>query len=129
MFLGKLEEENQGFANNFSVIFCDFSSPLKISHYFISSYLDILMLLNQKSSSSKFTEAMRQLSLDLDTGKDFQSYLISPIQRCPRYILFLKELKKYTPKCHPDYELINLAFKKYQKFHQSLTEKFRGLKS
>jgi vesicle coat complex subunit len=35
------------------------------------------MILNQKSSRSRINEAMHQLVVDLYSGNDFQSYLIS----------------------------------------------------
>ena len=40
-------------------------------------------------------EEYRELSIS--------SFLITPIQRLPRYILLMKEIVKYTPLSHPDY--------------------------
>ena len=33
-----------------------------------------------------------------------------PVQRIPRYVLFVKELNKYTPSFHPDHQWAQLAF-------------------
>jgi len=38
--------------------------------------------------------------------------MIEPIQRLPRYELFLKDLLKNTEEIHPDYENITKAYKK-----------------
>ena len=34
------------------------------------------------------------------------SFLITPVQRLPRYLLFLKDLQKCTDQGHPDYQNI-----------------------
>ena len=35
---------------------------------------------------------------------EIRSFLITPIQRIPRYKLLLDDLKKHTPEKHPDYK-------------------------
>lgn len=45
-------------------------------------------------------------------GRGLMSYLITPVQRLPRYILFIKELVKFTPKMHPESAPLNVAFEK-----------------
>lgn len=42
----------------------------------------------------------------LSSNKDLSSLLILPIQRVPRYVLFLEKLKKLTPTDHPHYHSI-----------------------
>lgn len=32
-----------------------------------------------------------------------------PVQRIPRYLLLLADIKKYTAQTHPDYEFLNFA--------------------
>lgn len=43
------------------------------------------------------------------SGLDLASLLILPVQRLPRYLLLFKELMKYTPESHPEFESINNA--------------------
>ncbi|OHS95597.1 hypothetical protein TRFO_38326 [Tritrichomonas foetus] len=43
-------------------------------------------------------------------GRDLRSYLITPVQRMPRYVLFLRDLIKSTPLSHPDAEFLRVAF-------------------
>jgi hypothetical protein len=42
-------------------------------------------------------------------GDRFESYLITPIQRIPRYEMLLSSAKKYTNKDHPDYDKLSKA--------------------
>merc|ERR1711981_48747 len=43
------------------------------------------------------------------SGLDLASFLILPVQRLPRYLLLFKELIKYTPDSHAEFESINQA--------------------
>ena len=45
-------------------------------------------------------------------GQTVESYLILPVQRVPRYKLLLSELRKRTPKDHPDYAPLEEAIAK-----------------
>jgi hypothetical protein len=42
-------------------------------------------------------------------GGTLESFLITPIQRIPRYVLLLTELLKHTEPSHPDHELLQKA--------------------
>ncbi|KAL7721278.1 Spermatogenesis-associated protein [Entamoeba marina] len=39
------------------------------------------------------------------------AFLITPVQRLPRYKMLLTDLLKYTPACHPDHENVKVALK------------------
>ena len=60
-----------------------------------------------------FDIALNELKEIID-GNDFLSYLITPVQRMPRYLLFFKELIKCTPPTHPDSNLVYYAFEKIE---------------
>ncbi|KAM9983283.1 hypothetical protein ACTFIZ_000183 [Dictyostelium cf. discoideum] len=64
-----------------------------------------------KKSNSNFEELVNTFEIFQDThnGLDLYSYLIMPIQRIVRYILLLKEVIKYTPSTHPDYQMLQNA--------------------
>ena len=51
---------------------------------------------------------------------DLNSYLITVVQRPPRYILLLRELIKVTPQSHPDYRCLQLALSAVEAFIQKL---------
>ncbi len=53
-------------------------------------------------------------------GLALQSFLIMPIQRIPRYILFLEDLKKKTPESHPDSRELANAIEKTRKMADSM---------
>jgi FYVE/RhoGEF/PH domain-containing protein 3 len=40
-----------------------------------------------------------------------QAFLVTPVQRIPRYKLLLEDLYKHTPTDHPDYKSLNEAIK------------------
>jgi hypothetical protein len=44
---------------------------------------------------------------------DFESFLVKPIQRLPKYVLLLKDLLKHTDPSHPDYVNIESASAQY----------------
>src|SRR3989338_4152684 len=55
-------------------------------------FKELLMLLTKKSGEAG--------------GQSLYSYLIMPVQRIPRYILLLQDLKKHTKSEHPDYSFL-----------------------
>ncbi|EGC39000.1 hypothetical protein DICPUDRAFT_27726 [Dictyostelium purpureum] len=61
-----------------------------------------------RKGNSIFDEIVNTFEIfqDSNNGLDLYSYLIMPIQRIPRYLLLLKELIKYTPMNHPDYQML-----------------------
>jgi len=57
-----------------------------------------------------FSKVITQMANDPRTSNhDLHDLLIMPIQRCPRYLLLLQELIKYTPHVHPDYKDLQQA--------------------
>ncbi|XP_057316982.1 uncharacterized protein LOC130657988 isoform X1 [Hydractinia symbiolongicarpus] len=51
---------------------------------------------------------------------DLPSFLLSPVQRLPRYVLLLRELSKYTDEEHPDKYFISEAMKEMEDLISSL---------
>jgi len=54
------------------------------------------------------------------------SLLIMPVQRIPRYVLLLTDLKKKTPAAHPDYKLIKDALDKVSRVATAVNEQMRA---
>lgn len=105
-FLESLKQRGCEFSAIVGDVFLEFSDYFKLSLPYISSYHTIIQILNSKP---------RILTLnDPENGKDLTSYLITPVQRIPRYILYLKELLKKTPTFHPDYIELELASSRIQ---------------
>jgi len=55
-------------------------------------------------SAQKFRDKLK--SLEKKARRSLQSYLIAPVQRLPRYMLLLAELKKHTSEDHKHYDSI-----------------------
>ena len=64
--------------------------------------------------------------------KVIDSVLIEPVQRLPRLLLLLKELRKNTDISHPDYKYIEQALKSFEELNSSVNknmeEYIKGLK-
>ena len=69
------------------------------------------ILIDGKNYSNFCEFIKRQLGNNLCLGfSSLTSFLITPVQRLPRYLLFLRELHRYTPSDHPDFDHLNNAF-------------------
>ncbi|CAI8021236.1 Alsin [Geodia barretti] len=72
---------------------------------YCSNYDSAELLLHHKKKKKEFEQ---QLSVCLQNprvmhGLTLAAYLITPVQRVPRYILLLKDIIQRTPDDHPDY--------------------------
>lgn len=52
--------------------------------------------------------------------KTLDSMLIEPVQRLPRCVLLMKELRKNTPQTHPDYKNIEKALSTFEELNNTL---------
>ncbi|MDP2438845.1 MAG: hypothetical protein Q8P67_24130 [archaeon] len=62
-------------------------------------------------------DASQQILVRLDAatrGGSLEMYLITPIQRIPRYVLLLRDLCRNTPTSHPDYVDLAVACEKME---------------
>lgn len=107
-FLEDLKKCGTEYSSCFASTFLKFAPLFKFSQMYISNYPQIQNVVANYESKSKNQKIFKQLQRECDE-RDFQSYLITPVQRMPRYTLFLKELVKSTPTSHPDYNYIKIA--------------------
>ncbi|KAF2074909.1 hypothetical protein CYY_003786 [Polysphondylium violaceum] len=56
---------------------------------------------------------------------DFNSFLVMPVQRLPRYIVLLQAIEKYTSQDHPDFGQVSLALVQLQDLTLYLNESKR----
>lgn len=115
MFFNALQQRKSLYSTQVSDIFLDFSDFFKVSLQYISNY-DMLLNIIQSKLANKNSN---KVFMDESNGRDFASYLITPIQRMPRYRLFIRELVTYTPKSHPDAPFIEDV---YEKIHNVTSE-------
>jgi hypothetical protein len=76
--------------------------------------------MEKKNFANFLDEARLNPSHKLLTLKDF---LIKPVQRLPKYVLIMKEIKKRTPTDHPDYLNICRVLKLFEEVNHSNNEK------
>jgi len=76
------------------------------------------------SSNSSFANIVKngQTKKELE-DLDLNDLLIMPVQRIPRYIMLLKEIRKFTPLHHPDYHHIDRALDAMKTFADSVNHK------
>jgi len=60
---------------------------------------------------------------------DLLSYMIQPVQRVPRYVLLLKELRRQTPLFHPEYLPLNEAIAKVSNVAAVINEGQRAVEN
>ena len=59
-------------------------------------------------------------------GLGLQAFLVTPVQRIPRYKLLLEDMLKNTPTDHPDYMNISNALKLMSQIAKSINETIRN---
>ena len=112
-FLELLKSRGTKFNSIFSDIFIEFSTnptKFKAATDFIASYADMDKMCHNRSSSAS-AQLLKLAEGNKTPGRGLASYLVTVVQRIPRYILFVRELIKCTPKCHPECEPLSFAFK------------------
>jgi hypothetical protein len=74
--------------------------------------------------NSQFADFLKAIRVDpkyhLLTLKD---YLIKPIQRLPKYVLIMKEIKRRTPPSHPDSHNIDRVLRLFEEVNHSNNDK------
>ncbi|KAH0786563.1 Kelch motif family protein [Histomonas meleagridis] len=117
-FLNNLQQRGVTYGAMLSDVFLDFSSFFKVSLLYISNYSNIIKIILEKSKNKAFEEKLKELTQKNTKGDgpkgELTSYLITPVQRMPRYILFLRELLKATPPSHPDFAMLASAASKLE---------------
>lgn len=108
------EAERNNFSTNAGQLFLENKQILKALIDYIHKYPSINELFEIKKANKGFNAALMELQQEND-GRDILSYLITPVQRLPRYLLFLNELIKVTPYFHPDLFFLQKAINVIEK--------------
>ncbi|CAK4084896.1 unnamed protein product [Aphanomyces euteiches] len=84
---------------------------------------DFSPLVNEyRTQSKEFTAMMDQYQRQCGSNQNFESFLILPIQRIPRYSLLLQRVMEYTQKNHPDLASLEQAVESVGKATQLMNE-------
>jgi len=118
ILLKRLEERMQSWDSKTSVlgdIFVEMADYLKMYRGYINSYeISVETLKGLKQKSKKFNEFLEHTKEDVSVipqfaRYDLEDFLITPIQRVPRYRLLLETLLKFTDQYNKDYEYLQTA--------------------
>ena len=126
--IGKNWSDSQKFANRWN----SFIPFLKIYGEFTNAYSAALTKLDLLTNAcplsfggfcASFTSMAEEFERKPETkGLTIGSFMILPIQRIPRYVLFFKELMKCTHSSHPDYDGLTKAAKSIEEVAASINE-------
>lgn len=119
-FLASIKQRGSGYGAIISDCLIEFSRFFKLSANYVSNYQQVSKIATSLPQS--FMDDLIKRCPMNELGRDFSSFLITPIQRYPRYILFIRELIKFTPKCHPDSAGLELAQQKIDYVTKELEE-------
>ena len=110
-FLDNIFTRGFEYSVTISDVLIEFSQFFKLSKHYIGNIPKITSIIKKISSSPVLDEIIKHCPNN-NTFRDLMSFLITPVQRMPRYLLFIRELVKVTPKSHPDFASLKVAFEK-----------------
>ncbi|RDD39721.1 Rho guanine nucleotide exchange factor 17 [Trichoplax sp. H2] len=111
----------------------------RIGDLFLQSFTKVILVNAYSNFIINFSRARKALAVAYSSNEGFQKFLevcakehkekltlqdlmIMPVQRIPRYVLVLKELLKYTPLSHHDYDSLKVALRELRKLADSMNE-------
>ena len=102
-------------------LFCKYVPFFKVYHQYAGAYKRLLPSIVKAMSSSNYNALFQEFARgEYANGLAFDSVLIIPVQRGPRYSLLIRETLKHTPKAHPDYTKLSVALEKSQEVLQQV---------
>ncbi|KAL6051464.1 DH domain-containing protein (Fragment), variant 2 [Balamuthia mandrillaris] len=121
LFLEKLEQRldspEWSIDSKLADVFITMGDVFRVYAGYINNYSQAINTLVAVKKNRKFQEFLENVEAThtkqgLFAGHNLEMFLITPIQRIPRYVILLKSLLKYTPKDHPDHPYIQEAIEK-----------------
>jgi hypothetical protein len=121
-------------------IFLRFSEFFRLYIPYLNGYERSLNTFNELRKHKKFSEWLNvdvrqglQAAVEKNGGHmsalDLQSYMIQPVQRVPRYVLLLKELKRQTSPSHPEFAALGDALIAVQRVATVINEAQRTIEN
>ncbi|ELP89562.1 Rho/RAC guanine nucleotide exchange factor, putative [Entamoeba invadens IP1] len=115
------------YGTGISTVLSKFSKFLKCYTTYVNSYDQTSeYIVGMKKKNKAFTNNLKQLSMQPEVNNlDIFAYLILPIQRVPRYELFIKGFLKYLPRSHVEFEKLQPEIKTIKEIGDYLNERRR----
>jgi len=113
--------------------FVKFSDYLKLYSVYLDGYSKIISTLDSLKSNKKFRPFLYLVLQNIEAAglgsQELTSYLIQPVQRVPRYVMLLKEIRKHTSASAPDYENLTIALKRVKTSAIAINESKRNMEN
>ncbi|OQS00606.1 hypothetical protein ACHHYP_03278 [Achlya hypogyna] len=104
-----LEECNQPLAaDSIGALFCRYAPLFRCYADYAKNFDEVAQLLHHHRSP-KFAAFIQQCQRQCGALQNFESLLITPVQRVPRYKLLLERVVDYTGPAHPDQSALSQA--------------------
>ena len=115
-----------------------------VAELFLNQVANLQIYLTYVSTYEHAVEALRRAKVrNRETGQwvkqifnelgertsELNTYLITPIQRLPRYVLLLSSIKKYTPEDHPDVHELQEAIEAIEQTTSHINKKAEEAKN
>uniref|UniRef100_A0A6B2L7W0 DH domain-containing protein n=1 Tax=Arcella intermedia TaxID=1963864 RepID=A0A6B2L7W0_9EUKA len=89
-------------------VFSSMVDFLKIYSAYVSNYTTALNTLEKCKKDPQFLQMLQEAEKDQRLkNMPLSGFLIMPVQRIPRYLMLIRELLKYTPPDHIDYDSLS----------------------
>ena len=100
------------------------SDILRLYTSYVNDFPEVLKTFHKLCrTSAEFTRFLKQcLQQPACGGLDLGAFLLTPVQRMPRYILLLKQMLKWTNHQHPDHERIALSLNRLRDYLTKLND-------
>jgi len=97
---------------------------LRLYTSYVNDFPEVLKTFHKLCrSSADFTQFLKAcLEQPVCGGLDLGAFLLTPVQRMPRYILLLKQLIKYTEAGHGDYQNITICLDRLRIYLKQLND-------
>jgi hypothetical protein len=121
------EDLARGGAESVENIMINYSRYFKMYSVYLNDYLKCLTTLESLRRSKVFQGFLGRVNerLKEESSLGLMDYLIMPVQRLPRYVLLLRELRRNTLPSTAGYDLVNTALVKVRETATAVNEKAR----
>lgn len=105
----------------------NYSRYFKMYSVYLNDYLKCLTTLESLRRSKLFQGFVARVNerLKEESSLSLMDYLIMPVQRLPRYVLLLRELRRNTVPSSAGFDLVNVALAKVRETATAVNEKSR----
>lgn len=109
-------------------VFIHYGDYMRMYTQYVNNYERMVATINSMRKNRKFQAFLEDLR-ERCNGASLMSYLIMPVQRIPRYVLFLRELLKKTLPSDPEYRALQEALHKVEETTKYVNEEKRAVEN